>query len=143
MGITVSDEARQYIGLFDRVTGARAVDCVVDEDEDRVLFVVATGEMSVAIGPDGRTVKRLSDRIEKDVVLVEDADTPEVFVANALAPAAVYDVRIGEEADDRVVAYAEVDEADKGAAIGRGGRNVSAAVTLAQRHFGIDEIRIE
>lgn len=142
MAITLSDTERQYIGLFESVTGAIAVDCVVDADEDRVLFVVATGEMDVAIGPNGRTVKRLQDRIGKAVELVEDADSAEAFVANALAPAAVYGVEIEEEGDD-VIAVADVDEADKGAAIGSNGRNVAGARLLADRHFGVTEIRIE
>lgn len=142
MGITLSDTERQYIGVFESVTGAIAVDCTVDESEDRVLFVVATGEMDVAIGPNGRTVKRLEDRLGKSVELVENADSPEVFVANALAPAAVYSVEIHEEGDE-VIAVADVDEADKGAAIGSGGRNVAGACRLAERHFGITDIQIE
>jgi N utilization substance protein A len=98
--------------------------------------------MDVAIGPNGRTVKRLQDRIGKSVELVEDADSPETFVANALAPAAVYGVEVVEEKDE-VIAVADVDEADKGAAIGSNGRNVAGARLLANRHFGVTEIRIE
>lgn len=142
MTVTLTDQARRYIALFEDLTGARARDCVVDEEEGRVLFVVAVGMMSQAIGPDGRTVARVEDRIGKPVELVEDADTPEAFVANALMPAAVYGVEVREE-EGRRVAVAEVDPADKGAAIGSGGRNVNAARVLAARHYGIDDIRID
>jgi N utilization substance protein A len=140
MRVTLSDEARQYIALFEDVTGASAVDCVVDETHDQVLFVVAAGEMGQAIGPDGRRVNRLEDRIGEDVELVEDAPTPEGFVANALAPAAVYNVTLSE--NDDLVAYAEVDHADHGAAIGVNGRNIEAAKRLADRHFDVDDIQL-
>ena len=74
------------------------------------------------------------------IKLVEDAETAEVFVANALAPAAVYNVTISEN-DDRV-AYVEVDDADRGAAIGDGGKNIDAARLLASRHFGVDDVEL-
>ena len=72
--------------------------------------------------------------------LVEDAPTPEDFVANALAPAAVYNVTISE--NDDTVAYAEVAQEDHGAAIGSGGKNIDAARALADRHFDIDGIEL-
>ena len=140
MSITLTDEARRYIAVFETLTEATAVDCVIDEERDRVLYVVTTGEMGQAIGPDGTRVNRLEDRLNMDVELVEDAPTPEGFVANALSPAAVYNVTISKNND--VVAYAEVDHADKGAAIGREGRNIEAAKLLARRHFDIDDIQL-
>ncbi|MFB6085950.1 MAG: NusA-like transcription termination signal-binding factor [Halodesulfurarchaeum sp.] len=138
--VTLSDEAVRYIALFEDVTGATAVDCVFDENHDQVLFVVTAGEMGQAIGPDGRRVNRLEERLGEDVELVEDAPTAERFVANALAPAAVYNVTLSE--NDDLVAYAEVDRADHGAAIGANGRNIEAAKRLAARHFEIDDIQL-
>ena len=113
---------------------------VVDDEFDRVVYVVTAGEMGQAIGPDGARVKRLEETIGRGVELVEDASTAEAFVANALAPAAVYNVTISENGD--VVAYVEVDHADKGVAIGTDGRNIRAAKLLAERHYGVDDIQL-
>lgn len=142
MAITLSDTARQYIALFEDVTGATARDCIVDEDEDRVVFVVDAEEMGQAIGPDGQNVRKLESNIGRDVELVRNGVTAEEFVANALEPAAVYNVTIsdGNDGDDRV-AYAEVAEEDKGVAIGKSGRNIEMARQLAARHFDIDDIQ--
>ncbi|WP_336345385.1 NusA-like transcription termination signal-binding factor [Halalkalicoccus ordinarius] len=140
MGRTLSDDALRYITVFEDVTGAPATDCVVDAEADRLVFVVSTGEMGKAIGPNGRTVRRLEERLGKDVDLVEDADTPEAFVANALSPAAVYNVTISE--NETTVAYAEVDREDTGVAIGSGGRNIETARLLAERHFDIDDVQL-
>jgi N utilization substance protein A len=41
MPVTLSDEARRYIALFDDETGVPAIDCLVDED--RLTFVVPAG----------------------------------------------------------------------------------------------------
>jgi N utilization substance protein A len=140
MRVTLSDDARQHIALFEDVTGASAVDCLTDENDDRVCFLVAAGEMSDAIGPDGRAVERIEDRLGRRVSLVESADTPELFVANALAPAVVHNVTISE--NHSTVAYAEVDRADTGVAIGPDGRTIETARRLAKRHFDIDDIEL-
>ncbi|WP_132056920.1 NusA-like transcription termination signal-binding factor [Halorussus amylolyticus] len=150
MRVTLSDTARQYIALFEDETGATARDCVVfdaaDAGEDdaktdeRVVFLVKSGDMGRAIGSGGENVRKVEAQLGKDVTLVEDADTAENFVANALAPAAVYNVTVSE--DDETVAYAEVDSADTGVAIGEGGRNILAAEKLAKRHYDIDDIQL-
>jgi N utilization substance protein A len=140
MTVVLSDEARQYIAVFEEETEATARDCVVDEERDRVLFVVTAGEMGQAIGPGGERVQRLESKLGCDVELVEHADTAEDFVANALAPAAVYNVTVSE--NDDTVAYAEVAHEDRGVAIGTDGRNIEAARLLADRHCGVDDIQL-
>jgi N utilization substance protein A len=140
MRITLSDRDRRYITRFEDVTGATARDCLIDDEADRVVFLVTAGEMGQAVGPDGRRVRALEEALGRSVELVEDADTPEAFVANALAPAAVTHVTISEQGDR--VAYAEVPEADRGAAIGRDGRNIETARRLARRHHDIDDVQL-
>jgi len=144
MVVTLSDTARQFIALFEDETGATARDCVVfeveGEDDERVVFLVKPGDMAQAIGSGGETVRKIEDQLDRDVTLVEDADTAEAFVANALAPAAVYNVTVSK--DDETVAYAEVDSEDTGIAIGEDGRNITAAEKLAKRHYDIDDIQL-
>ena len=140
MTITITDDARRYIALFEDVTGATARDCLIEDDGERLVFVVTRGEMATAIGPGGETVRRLEVRVGKDVQLVEDAETPEAFVANALSPAAVYNVTISE--NESTIAYVEVDENDLGVAIGRNGRNIALARRLAERHFDVDDVEL-
>lgn len=140
MTVTLTDEARQLAALFEAETEAVVRDCIVDDEYDRVIVLVKTGQMGKAIGKGGEHVRRVQERIGKSVKLVEDAPTPEDFVANALAPAAVYNVTISEN-DDRL-AYAEVAKEDHGAAIGTDGKNIEAARTLADRHHDIEDIQL-
>ncbi|WP_254537108.1 NusA-like transcription termination signal-binding factor [Halomarina litorea] len=138
MRVTLTDEARQFIALFEDETDVAARDCVVEND--RIVFLVPPGEMGKAIGSAGERVKRVESRVGRSVELVEDADTPEAFVANALAPAAVYNVTISENED--TVAYVEVASEDRGVAIGKEGRTIDRARTLAARHFDIDDVEL-
>lgn len=138
MRVTLSDAARRRIALFGDVTGANALDYLADDEG--ACFLVAAGEMREAIGPDGRTVNDLEDRLGERVTLVENAGTAERFIANALAPAVVHNVTISE--NESTIAYAEVDRADTGVAIGRDGRTIDLARRLAKRHFEIDDIEL-
>jgi len=138
MARTLSDEARRVLALFEDVTGATGVDCVVYED--RVVVLVARGDMGEAIGPGGEHVAEFEERLGTAAKLVEDATSAADFVANALAPAAVYNVTISENGD--TVAYVEVDEADTGVAIGSDGRNIEAARDLSRRHVDVDDIEL-
>ncbi|TYL39907.1 NusA-like transcription termination signal-binding factor [Natronococcus pandeyae] len=145
MAVTLDDDARQYLALFEDVTGATGQDCIVDtaddaDSDDRLILVVASDQMGDAIGPGGQTIQRFEEQVEATVRLVEDADDPEAFVANTLAPAAVYNVTISE--NDDTVAYVEVADEDRGVAIGSNGRTIDAARTLADRHFDIDDIQL-
>ncbi|WP_340100163.1 NusA-like transcription termination signal-binding factor [Salinibaculum salinum] len=140
MTVRLSDEALQLVSLFEETTDATVRDCVIDEEFDRVIFLVKPGEMGQAIGAGGEYVTAVEEEIGKSIKLVEDADTAADFVANALAPAAVYNVTISEN-DDRL-AYVEVAQEDRGVAIGSDGRNIEAARTLAKRHYDIDGIEL-
>ncbi|MFB6087717.1 MAG: NusA-like transcription termination signal-binding factor [Haloarculaceae archaeon] len=139
MTVTLSDEARRYIALFDEVTGVTPADCLIEDD--RVVFLIPAGEMATAVGPDGRTVRKVERRVGRDVDLVEDADTASAFVANCLAPAAVRNVTISEQGDARI-AFVEVANADRGVAIGSGGQHIETARELAERHFDIDDVQL-
>jgi N utilization substance protein A len=140
MTVRLSDEALQLVSLFEETTDATVRDCIIDEEFDRVIFLVKPGEMGQAIGAGGEYVTAVEEEIGKPIKLVEDADTATDFVANALAPAAVYNVTISEN-DDRL-AYVEVAQEDRGVAIGADGRNIEAARMLAKRHYDIDGIEL-
>lgn len=143
MRITLDDEARRILGLFESVTGATGVDCIgtsPDSDGDGKVIVVPPEDMAKAIGPDGSTVKAFEQRLGEPVRLVEAADRPTDFVANALAPAAVYDVRIDE--DGSTTAVVDVAPEDRGVAIGEDGRRIETAKRLVARHFDVEDIRL-
>ncbi len=138
MALRLTDDARQYLAAFEEVTGVSGTDCLVEEN--RLVIVVAADRMGEAIGPGGQTVQRFEERVNRSVRLVEAAADQETFVANTLAPAAVYNVTISE--NDDTVAYVEVADEDHGVAIGADGQTIETARRLATRHFGIDDVQL-
>jgi N utilization substance protein A len=139
MRVTLSDAARRHIAAFEDETGATARDCLLFDE--RVVILVAAGEMGAAIGPGGAHVRAVEDAVGRSVELVENAETPTAFVESVLAPAAVRHVTLSEQGGE-CVAYVEVPDEDRGVAIGADGRKIETARTLASRHHDIDDIQL-
>ena len=140
--IKLKYEELSLMSLFQNISGAMARDCVIDDSMDRVIFIVNKGEMGLAIGKSGQSIKNVQNAIGKIVELVEYSDDPRQFICNALDPKLVEDVRLSEKVDGTKIATVIVDQKKKGAIVGRNGRNAEKARLLAKRYFEIGTIHI-
>ncbi|NHJ14945.1 MAG: NusA-like transcription termination signal-binding factor [Candidatus Thorarchaeota archaeon] len=140
--VKLSMDDMSLIATFERITGAAAVDVVLDEDGERIIFVVREKQLGKAIGKGGSNVKAAAEAFGRTIDVVEIADTPEEFVKSALAPARVEEVKIIVHRDGNRVASVTVKSEDRGIAIGKDGRNVARARILARRHFDLNNVVI-
>jgi N utilization substance protein A len=139
-GIRLTSEEMRYIALFDSVTGAVAIDCVIDDKRDRIIMVVKPGDTGLAIGKHGARIKMFRNMVKREVEIVESADDAVGLIKNSFAPARVKEVRITERLDNKKVAVVTVDSRDRGVAIGHEGRTAERTRLLAKRYFQIDNI---
>jgi N utilization substance protein A len=107
-----SDELR-LISLFQSITSANARDCVVDERMDRVIFIVNKGQMGLAIGKGGATIKQLQNVVGKKVELVEYSDDPSEFIRNILNTEMINEIKINDKIDGTRQAIVIVDAKKK------------------------------
>ena len=70
------------MSLFQSITSVTARDCVVDDKMDRVIFIVNRGQMGLAIGKGGATIRQLQNVVARKVELVEYSDDASDFVRN-------------------------------------------------------------
>ncbi|NHI83321.1 MAG: NusA-like transcription termination signal-binding factor [Candidatus Thorarchaeota archaeon] len=140
--VKLSMEDMSLIATFERITGAAAVDVVLDDESERIIFVVREKQLGKAIGKGGSNVKAAAEALGRVIDVVEIADTPEEFVRSALAPARVEEVKIIVHRDGNRVASVTVKSEDRGIAIGKDGRNVARARILARRHFDLNNVVI-
>ena len=136
-----SDELR-LISLFQSITSATARDCIVDDKMDRVIFIVNKGQMGLAIGKGGTTIRQLQNVVAKKVELVEYSDDPSEFIRNILNSEMINEVKINERADGTIQAIVSVDAKKKGVVVGKEGRNAEKARLLAKRYFQISNVLI-
>ena len=136
-----SDELR-LISLFQSITSATARDCIVDEKMDRVIFVVNKGQMGLAIGKGGTTIKQLQNVIPRRIELVEYSDNEDEFLKNILNSSIINEIKINKRLDGTKQAIVVVDSKKKGIVVGKEGRNAEKARLLAKRYFHISNVLI-
>ncbi len=140
--IKLTSEQMRMMSLFQKVTKSSAMDCIEDEKLDRVIFVVGSGKMGLAIGKGGIHIKSLQNMIKRNVELVEFHSEPERFLKNMLNSKLVSNVEISTRTDGTKQATVTVDAGKKGIVVGREGRNAEKARLLAKRHFDIGYVMI-
>ena len=140
--IKLTTDQMRLMSLFQNVTGATARDCVEDEKQNRVIFVVNNGKMGLAIGKGGSHIKSLQNIVKRNVELVEYDDDPANFLKNMLNSKLVSEVKINKRSDGSTQAIVMVDPRKKGIVVGREGRNAEKARMLAKRYFDISSVLI-
>jgi N utilization substance protein A len=132
----------RLIALFESMTGATVRDCIVDEDFDRLIFIIKEGDVGMAIGKNGKNISMLERMTGKKHEIIEFSEDPSQFIKNALKPAKLKEIRISERPDGKTIAVVSVDPHDKGIAIGKNGKNAERIRFLAKRYFQINNVSI-
>jgi N utilization substance protein A len=140
--IKISSEAFSLMVLFQKTTGAMARDCIIDNRLSRIIFVVNKGEMGLAIGKNGQSIKDIQKSIGKTIELVEYSEDPKEFILNALNSKFIDDVKIDEHSNGKTTATIKVVANKTGAIVGREGRNAEKARLIAKRYFEINKLKI-
>ncbi len=142
LAIKLTTDQIRLMSLFQNVTGTTARDCIEDEKQNRVIFVVNSGKMGLAIGKGGMHIKSLQNILKRNVELVEFDEDPSKFLTNLLNSKLVSEVKINTRADGSKQAIVLVDPRKKGIVVGREGRNAEKARLLAKRYFNITNVLI-
>ena len=143
MTIKFSTNEIRYIALFESMTGAMVKDCLVDDENGKLTFLVKKGDMGLAIGKRGSTVAKVQKTVDKGVEVIEHSDDPVEFIGNLMAPAKIRSIRILQKENGEKIATLETDSRNKRTAIGKGGQNIERARLLAKRQHNIKNIIIK
>ena len=130
---------RRYIEELRILTRSTAVDCVIDDRFERIIYIIKPGDMGLAIGKGGDNIKKLARVLGKRIEMVEYDESREAFVSNMFKPAEVASVVFGDEAVEVSVS----ERSNFGLAIGKGGATIEKARLLVRRFFGRDIADIE
>jgi len=128
---TISFKERRYIEELRILTRATALDCIIDERFDRIIYLIKEGDMGLAIGRKGNNIRKMQRVLGKRVEMVEYSPEIERFTKNVFKPAEVTGV---ERRDDgKITIY--ISKGDLGIAIGKGGCTIEKARNLLSRYF--------
>jgi N utilization substance protein A len=141
--VKLTEDCMRLISQFESLTGAGSRDCVMDERNARLIFVINPGDMGLAIGKKGASIKKASEVMGKKIEVVEYNNNLEQFIRNCFLPAQVTSLLFeGESGSGEQTVQVEVRDEDRGIAIGKDGKNIFKAKKLAQRHYDIADVQI-
>jgi len=140
--VVLTEECMRLISQFESLTGASSRDCVVDNRNERIIFVINPGDMGLAIGKSGSSIKKASEVMGKRIEVVEYSMDPAQFLRNCFLPAQVTGVDFDTNEEDQQVARIEVRDEDRGLAIGKAGKNIFKAKVLALRQHDIADVQL-
>ena len=136
MDRSIGFKERRYIEELRILTKSTALDCIIDDRFDRVIYIVKQGDMGLAIGKKGENIKRLQNVLGKRVEMVEYSEDRNEFVTNIFKPAEVDRVE-QDPANGHLNIYVRR-KSDLGIAIGKGGCNIEKARLLTRRFFNLE-----
>ncbi|HJJ36796.1 MAG TPA: NusA-like transcription termination signal-binding factor [Methanocorpusculum sp.] len=129
---------RRYIEELRIITKSTALDCVIDDKFERIIYIIKQGNMGLAIGRNGDNIRKLSGILGKRIEMVEYDEDALTFITNMFKPAQLSAVSL-------TPARIDVQTGDKdnlALAIGRNGATIEKAKILVKRFFNIDEIEV-
>jgi len=133
----------RYIALFESMTGAMVKDCIIDEDNGKITFVVKNGDMGLAIGKGGSTVTKVQRAVDKGVEIIEYSEDVTEFIKNIMAPAELKSIKVLQKENKEKIATLATDSINKRIAIGKNGHNIERAKLLAKRQHNISNILLK
>jgi N utilization substance protein A len=141
MSIKFNANEIRYIALFESMTGAMVKDCIIDEENGKVTFVVKNGDMGLAIGKKGATVTKVQNAVDKGVEIVEHSEDVTEFMKNIFSPAQIKGVKVlQKEGGEKIATILTDGGTNKRLAIGKNGINIERAKLLAKRQHNISNI---
>ena len=127
----------QWIGLFEKVTLAKAKDCFIFQD--KICFVVLKGHLHKALGPNKKNITKLENLTKRRIKIIEYNDKVLSFIPNVLAPLKVVEIK----QEDAIVTITGPDQKTKGLMIGAKACNLRGYEQIVQKYFpDIEELKV-
>ncbi len=140
---SIGFKERRYIEELRILTKATAIDCVIDDKFERVIYIIKKGDMGLAIGKKGENIRRMQNVLGKRIEMVEYAEEQEGFIANIFRPVEISRIEKDASTGELIIIIAK--KGDLGTAIGKRGANIEKARLLVRKFWGeeIGDLRWE
>ena len=130
-------QSLQWMSLFEKITRARLKDCFLHNE--KLCFLVETGNLQKALGPQKKNVIRLEGLLKRKIKIIEYRDDMLRFITNVFAPLKIVEIKDV----DGIVTITGPDQKTKGLMIGARAQNLRAYEGIVQKYFPtLKEIKV-
>jgi transcription termination/antitermination protein NusA len=126
---------RRYIEELRILTRSVALDCIIDERFDRIIYIIKKGDMGLAIGKSGENIKKMQKVLGRKVEMVEFDENRDSFIRNIFKPADISEIFYH---DEKKIDILLKSKSDLGIVIGKGGCNIEKARMVCRRIVGCE-----
>ncbi len=138
--IKLDEKSLRNMMTFQSITRVDVFD--IGEDEENIIFVIYPGTLRKAIMHNGENVKRVKEKLNKNIIIVEFSPDLKRFVYNLFYRFGVKEIEMNEIEGSYSIAV-KVDPAQKARAIGKEGRNLRLTRDLLKRHFNVSSLLVK
>ena len=135
--IKLGSQEMKFITLFERITKSTVKDCIVNDNEKEITFIVKEGDMGLAIGRKGTIINRIKTEMGREIHVYEHSEDPSKFIQNLFFPVKIDKIEI--EGDQAKIT---IDQKFKKRAIGKNGKKINTVKEITSRHYPINDIKI-
>ncbi|MFP3317983.1 MAG: NusA-like transcription termination signal-binding factor [Thermoplasmata archaeon] len=138
--IKIDEKLLGYMTQFYALTNVEAKD--VAENDENIFFLVYPRTLRKAIVNNGENVKRLKERLGKNIIIVEYSEDLQKFVYNLFYRFGVKEINIERNGDEIRISVG-VDPSNKARAIGKNGRNLKTSKEILSRYFNVSSLVVK
>lgn len=137
--IKFSLEDMQLMNIFSFITKTTAKHFI--KDDNMFIFIVDTGQLRRAVGSQGANVKKLEQKSNRKIKIVEFSPNVLKFIRNFIYPIKIQDIK---ETDvEGIIEITPADIKSRGIIIGRNGSNLKKLEEHIKLFFDIKEIKVK
>ncbi|AJF60330.1 MAG: NusA-like transcription termination signal-binding factor [Candidatus Diapherotrites archaeon] len=134
----ITQEQIQLINALERLSGATARDCLFDKKN--ISFLVAKEHMSRVIGKNGSTIKKMREKMGRNIEVFEFSDSADDFIKSALYKAKIKAVEVSESNGKKTMRVA-VDPLSRNHLLQDSGK-LRRIKELLKRNYSVESLKI-
>jgi N utilization substance protein A len=139
-GIKLGNRELEFINLFELISTVKVKDCIIDEEFNRIIFLVNPKEVGLAVGKNGERVQLFKKMTSLDAEVIPYYETPEEMIKGCFFPFDIKEIKLTTNLKGEKIAYVYTDPSIKARVIGAKGKNITRAKIIAKRYFGIKNV---
>lgn len=136
MKVKYDAELLNLMVLFEKVTRAHLKDCFFNKD--RLVFIVAEGEMGKALGKHKTNIEKIEHSLNRKIKIVEFSPDVKIFIKNLMYPLRIVEMH----QDEGIITVKGPDTKTKGLMIGARAQNLRNYEEITKKYFEIEEIKV-